>query len=266
MLSVSVQGSQPRYPIESVGNALVAADLLRSQPTVRVADLADQLGVARSTAHRLMSSMISYGFAEPDEAGQGYIAGTALLRLGALALDRLTIRELAHPALTALARATGETCELALLDGAEVLLVDVVEGSHTLRVVDPVGSRAPAHLTAVGKAMLASLAPPRVEQIVDENLETRTPRSIGTRADLQAQLSRIRTEGYATAQMELGEDYVGVAAHIAAPAVGPNRGIVAGITVALPVVRATEDFASLIGPRVVAAAGEVASRLAAKCA
>lgn len=267
MIRVSDQGSQPRYPIESVGNALVAADLLRSEPTVRVADLADRLGVARSTAHRLMSSLVSYGFAEPDDAGQGYIAGAALLRLGALALDRLTIRELAHPSLVALARTTGETCELALLDGVDVLLIDVIEGSHTLRVVDPVGSRAPAHLTAVGKAMLATLPVPRLEQLLDhEELETRTRRSIATRTELLRQLSKIRAQGYASAEMELGDDYVGVAAPIAGPDAGPEAGIVAGITVALPAVRASGDFASLIGPSVVAAAGEISTRLLAQFA
>ena len=258
MTPMSERGGQPRYPVESVGNALIAADLLRSKPSLRVAELADRLGVARSTAHRLMASLVSHGFAETDDAGQGYVAGAGFLRLGALALDRLVIRQVAHSSLVTLARTTGETCELALLDGVDVLLVDVVEGSHTLRVVDPVGSRAPAHLTAAGKAMLAALPEVEVEQLYDQDLlETRTKRSIGTRAELLEQLSRVRQMGYAEARTELGEDYVGVAA----PVVGADGMVVGGITVALPVVRAAEDFASAIGPKVVAAAGEVASRL-----
>ena len=261
MSCVNEQGGQPRYPIESVDNALVAADLLRSEPPVRVAELADRLGVARSTAHRLMSSLMAHGFAEPDDAGQGYVAGAALLRLGALALDRLVVRELGHPSLVALARATGETCELAVLDGTEVLLVDVVEGTHTLRVVDPVGSRAPAHLTAVGKAMLAALPASEAGQRLDRDaLEVRTSHSVGTRKELLKQLPQIRAQGYALAKMELGADYVGVAA----PITGPDGTVVAGITVALPVIRATEDFASSIGPLVAAAAREVAGRLAAQ--
>ncbi|MFJ9565254.1 IclR family transcriptional regulator [Streptomyces fuscichromogenes] len=256
---MSEQRVQPRYPIESVGNALVALDLLRLKPSIRVTDLADRLSVARSTAQRLMSSLVSHGLAIADDAGQGYAAGATLLRLGALALDRLTVREVAHPSLVSLARVTGETCELAVLDGAEVLLVDVVEGTHTLRVVDPVGSRAPAHLTAVGKAMLASLPVADLERLlVEEDLEVRMLRSIGTRAELVEQLVRVRADGYASAQMELGDDYVGVAA----PVLGPCGGIVAGVTVALPVVRATEDFAATIGPMVAAAGREIGRRLA----
>ncbi|MGW5691536.1 IclR family transcriptional regulator [Streptomyces asiaticus] len=256
---MSEQRVQPRYPIESVGNALVALDLLRSEPSIRVTDLADQLGVARSTAQRLMSSLISHGLAIPHDAGQGYAAGAALLRLGARALDRLTVREVAHPSLVTLARVTGETCELAVLDGAEVLLVDVVEGAHTLRVVDPVGSRAPAHLTAVGKAMLASLPVAELKRLLaEEDLEVRAQRSIGTRAELAKQLVQVRADGYASAQMELGDDYVGVAA----PVLGPHGEIAAGLTVAIPAIRATEDFAATIGPKVAVAGREIGRRLA----
>ena len=233
-------------------------DLLRSEPSIRVTDLAERLGVARSTAHRLMASLIAHGFAVPDDVAQGYTAGEALHRLGVLAVERLRVRELAHPSLVALARQTGETCELAVLDGSDVLLIDVAEGTHSLRVVDPVGTRAPAHLTAVGKAMLASLTEVEFEERVDEVLEVRTPHSVDSRARLWEQLSEVRVRGYASAVSELGEDYVGVAA----PVVGPDGTVVAGLTVALPVVRATEHFASVIGPDVVAAADGVAARLA----
>ena len=259
MWRVSEQRVQPRYPIESVGNALVALDLLRSEPSIRMTDLADRLGVARSTAQRLLSSLISHGLAIADDAGQGYAAGAALLRHGALALDRLTGRDVAHPSLVSQARVTGETCELAVLDGAEVLLVDAVEGTHTLRVVDPVGSRAPAHLTAVGKAMLAALPEAELERLLGEgDLEVRMLQSIGTRAELAKQLVRVRADGYASAQRELGDDYVGVAA----PVLGPRGRIVAGVTVALPVIRATEGFATTIGPMVAAAGREIGRRLA----
>lgn len=187
------------------------------------------------------------------------MAGEALHRLGVLAVERLRVRELAHSSLVALARQTGETCELAVLDGSDVLLIDVAEGTHSLRVVDPVGTRAPAHLTAVGKAMLASLTEVELEERVrDEVLEVRTPHSVGSRARLWEQLSEVRVRGYASAVSELGDDYVGVAA----PVVGPDGTVVAGLTVALPVVRATEHFASTIGPHVVAAADGVAARLA----
>lgn len=260
MTRVSEQGAQPRYPIESVGNVLVAADLLRSQPSIRVSELADRLGVARSTAHRLVSSLVAHGFAEPDDASQGYVPGAVLLRLGALALDRLAVRKVAHSSLVALAATTGETCELAVLDGVEVLLLDVVEGSHSLRVVDPVGSRAPAHLTAVGKAILAALPAADFDELFGQDaLETRTRRSISARTELLEQLSKVRTQGYASAEMELGEGYVGVAA----PVIGPDGKVVAGITVALPSVRAADDFASAIGPKVAAAAREVADLLSA---
>lgn len=249
--------TQPRYPIESVANALTALDMLRSRGPLRVTEVAEALGIARSTAHRMLSILQSHGFAAADEK-LGYYVGPTLMRLGASALAAQDVRRAARPILRALARATGETCELAILDGTSVLLVDIAEGTQVLRVVDELGERAPAHLTAAGKAMLANLSEKRLDELyAGQVLEAVTPYSISSRRALNQELRRVRRDGFASVKMELGLEYVGVAAAIrqlesAQPA---------AITVALPTLRADEDFATKLGRVVAAAAVEIARRL-----
>lgn len=250
--------SGPKYPIESVGNALTALHMLRSNGPMKVTELAEALGIARSTAHRMVAILQSHGFASVDE-GQRYSTGPALLRLGASAISGLGVRRVARPVLSSLARATGETCELAILDGTDVLLIDVAEGTQSLRVVDELGGRAPAHLTAAGKAILAALPRARLNLLYDgREYETVTPYSINSRLSLDEELDRVRSDGFASVRMELGVEYVGVAAAIRLP-IGNDP---AAITIALPALRADEDFASSLGPVVSAAASAITTYVA----
>jgi IclR family acetate operon transcriptional repressor len=248
----------PLYPIGSVGNALAVLLMFREHSSIRIADAAERLSVARSTAHRLLAMLQHEGFVDQDEATKAYVSGRALVDVGVAVASRLAIRRVARPYMAALSRDTGESVELCILDGTDGVVVDLVEAEKPLRVVDEIGLRAPAHLTAAGKAMLAELPPARIDELFPSpQLETRTPRSVSSRKALQAELKRVRKDGFATNRQESDDELVGVAA-----AVVDRTGAVRGsVTVPLPRSRADEDFDKTLGPLVVHQARAVSAAL-----
>ena len=199
----------PAYPIESVDNALKLLRMLRERREVRVSEASRSIGVARSTAHRLLAMLRHHGFVEQDPASRAYVAGPALVDFGAAMLRGRDIRAHARPVLEALSRETGETVHLIALQGRDVLFLDCVESSRTVRVGNRTGLVLPAHCTSAGKVLLAALPPDRLRDLYpDRHLPGLTRRSIRTRARLARELRGVRRRGYATNFGET-EDEVG---------------------------------------------------------
>ncbi len=111
----------PSYPIESVDNALKLLHMLRKRSHIRVSEASSSIGVARSTAHRLLAMLQHHGFVRQDPFSRAYVAGPALLDFGRAILRDRDIRTHARPFLERLSRETGETVHLIALQGREVL-------------------------------------------------------------------------------------------------------------------------------------------------
>ena len=123
--------------------------------------IAQDLGLPKSTLHRLLQVLVQQNLLRLD-ADRHYRLGYGIFELARLAWDRIDIRREAQPSdYAALVRETGETVHLAVLDGAEVVYVDKVEGSQTIRMASMIGARNPAYCTGVGKALLPRLSAAR---------------------------------------------------------------------------------------------------------
>ena len=131
--------------------------LFRAEPRVRLSDASEHLGVAHSTAHRLMAMLAYHGFVRQEPDSRAYVAGPALVEIGLAAVRQLDIRRHARPVLESLASSLGETVHLAVLEGGNVRYLDAVESSRALRVAARTGSALAANCTASGKALLAAL-------------------------------------------------------------------------------------------------------------
>src|SRR4029453_19321716 len=155
---------KPPYPIEAVDNALQLLQLLRDDGSVRLKDAAEELGVAPSTAHRLLAMLIYRGFPVQDETRR-YLPGPAM-GVGPAGLNwtRL-LRTLAQPHLELLAERLNETVNLMVRVGTKVRFLTTVEGSNILRVGDRQGSVMPASKASGGKAILAELDPEMVRKL-----------------------------------------------------------------------------------------------------
>lgn len=184
--------------LSSVDNALRLLALLSDRRVLRVAEAADLLGVARSTAHRLLSSLRTHGFAVQDKANGAYRPGPVLIELGLAATGRIDIRQLAQPALEELRDRTRETVSVSLLEGRDVRFVDCVEGTRSVRVGLRTGKVMRAHCTAAGKALLAALPLAELHRrYPDGELEGQTGASVTSWAALEAELAEIRAGGLA---------------------------------------------------------------------
>ncbi len=248
----------PKYPIESVDNALTLLLMLRDRDSIGVTEVSERLGVARSTAHRLLAMLQHHGFVQQDPVRKKYVAGPALLEVGLAALRDLDIRAHARPSLERLVAEIGETAHLVVLQETSVLFLDCVEGQMALRAGSRTGKTLPAHCTAAGKALLAELSEERVRELYPkERLSTLTPRSIATRTALVKELEAVRKRGYATNDSESEENLQAVAVAIR-DAGGRAR---AAITVAAPDYRMSSEQVRTVADAIVRAAARIGEGL-----
>lgn len=222
------------YSVGSVDAALKLLLLLDAQGRVRVSDAASFLGVAPSTAHRLLGTLRDHGFVEQDGGSREYLLGPTIVRLGLAALARVNIRDVARPHIERLSEETAETVHVGVLRGPKILFVDSVESTRALRVSSRMGALMWAHCTSLGKAVLAQLPPGELRQLFPrEALPTLTQRSTSTRTRLTTELRAVRARGYAVnrGEGEEGVGSVGVAIH------DTHGRPVAGISTAAPLPR-----------------------------
>jgi DNA-binding IclR family transcriptional regulator len=240
--------------LASVDNALRLLEMLGERQILRVADAAEELGVARSTAHRLLSALRQRDFAIQDRPNGAYRAGPALNKIGIAAINRIDVRRLAQPVLEELRDATLETVSLALLEGDTVRFHDCLEGTQSVRVGDRTGMVLPAHCTAAGKAILAELTPPDLERRYPGRLlGVNTPLSVATWPDLLAELDVIRATGFAF-NFEEGESGISAVAAALPELAGSPRAAIAVVVPAgrMPDMSRAEAF---LGPLVAAREG-----------
>jgi DNA-binding IclR family transcriptional regulator len=240
------QKAKPSYPIESVDNALRLLLMFRTQNSIRVSEAGEAIGVARSTAHRLLAMLQYHGFVVQDEPSRDYRAGPALVDVGLAVVRHMDIRVQARPFLERLAADVEETVHLAVLRGPEIVFVDSVETSRAVRVGSRTGVSMPAHCTAVGKAMLSRLSREQLHELYPGGrLKGITKNSISTRAELERELEDIRERGYAINDAESEPDLVA----IAMPVAGNSSGAVGAVTISGPLTRWNrDDLAELVAP------------------
>ncbi|MBA3523454.1 MAG: IclR family transcriptional regulator [Geodermatophilaceae bacterium] len=205
-------GDAPQYPIESVDNALKVLLLLGESPTLRLTDVSQYLGVASSTAHRLLAMLQFRGYLRQDATSRSYLPGPSLDRLAFGVLRRLDVRTRARPVLEKLNADLGETIHLGRLQGSDVHFIDSLESSRALRVGSRLGRSMPAHCTSNGKAMLATLTDAELTLLYpQEELRQLTRHSLGSRTRLMEAMAEIRVKGFATSTQESEEGVVSLA-------------------------------------------------------
>jgi DNA-binding IclR family transcriptional regulator len=202
-------------PLSSVDNALQTMELLCRTPHVRVLDVAREVGVANSTAHRLLGSLVARRFAERDAVTHRYSAGAALLEIGRTAVLQTELPRRARGTLQRISQTIGETAHLGIREGTAVRYLDAVESTRAVRVAARTGRALEAHWTSTGKVLLAALDDDVIRRLYgSDHLPTVTQSSIGNVDDLLSDLGRCRANGYAVNSGESEEDVVSVAVPI----------------------------------------------------
>ncbi|MFE8005140.1 IclR family transcriptional regulator [Streptomyces sp. NPDC057418] len=208
------------YTIESLDTGLRLMQLFLTQDALTVSEAAHRLGIGRSTAHRVLSTLEGRGFVVRVPSGRGYEAGPELLLLGRPAGFGAELRARVGAVLDDAVRRTGETVQSATLIGDQVVLTDGRESAHPVRVMPGTGRSLPAHATAAGKVLLARLTAEQVCVLYPrERLTALTPHTLVSRAGLLAELAEVRELGRAFSR---GECVPGLHA-VAVPLMGTSR-------------------------------------------
>jgi IclR family transcriptional regulator, pca regulon regulatory protein len=250
---------EPRYSQSLERGLAILGCFSSTRPVLGIADIADNLGMSRSTTHRYMITLVALGYLEQGSSRK-YRLGLRVTDLGMSALDSTGLREHSHPELEELRRRTSYTAGLGVLDGEEILYVDRARGfrrEQTEAALDPQpGSRLPAHCTAIGKLLLAYL--PEHEQrelIAKMTLTKHGPNTITAKKALREELRR---EGLAVNDQELAPEL----RTLAAPVRDQTGTVLAAVNLSVP--SATAPLAELVdalGPQLVSTADRISASL-----
>jgi IclR family pca regulon transcriptional regulator len=252
----------PRYSQSLERGLAILAFFTPEQPDRRLADIADGLGLSRSTTHRYATTLVALGYLEQVNSRK-YRLGLKVTDLGMAALNSTGLREHAHPYLEELRKQSSYTVNLAVLDEADILYVDRVrsfrrEQSKIDLGLHP-GSRLPAYCTAMGKLLLANL--PEDEQgelIADVKLTKRGPNTITSKKALLDELDEIQAAGFAVNDEELAPEVYA----IAAPVRNEARDVVAAVNLAAHTsMISLAELVDALTPHLVSTADRVSARL-----
>ncbi|MCP2281012.1 IclR family transcriptional regulator [Nocardia amikacinitolerans] len=246
------------YPIESVDNAVRILLMLRHRRSLRAARVADELGVARSTAYRMLTTLQARDMLRQDAVSKEFGPGPALVELGIAVIGAADLKAEARPTLERLAERTGETVHLCALEGAHTLFLDGVEGGHVIRAGLRIGQRLPAHSTSAGKVLLAALDPAEIlQRFPKAKLTGGTERALKTRRALEVELDEVRQRGIALNLSESESDLNAVSV-----AIRDSRGVARGaLTISGPAYRLPVERISELTADLLSGEREIAARL-----
>jgi len=199
--------------VQSVDRAIIVLEILRRRGAVGVSEIAEEMGVHKSTASRLLASLLHGGMVQQNSDRGKYQLGFGILRLANAIPGRLSLVQEARPVLDALAEQYKETVNLAVLRSNYAVNVDQAKGPSSLATHDWIGSLTPLHATSSGKVLLAGLTSEQREKVLKETgLPAQTGNTITSRDQLEKQLLEVAASGYATVyeEFEIGLNAVAV--------------------------------------------------------
>lgn len=246
---------------ESIRAVDRALDILlcfsRKTPELTMTQIADRVGMNKSTVHRLLATLEKKRFVDRDPLTGIYRPGIRLLQVAYLSLEHNDLRRVAAPLLHTLSNQSLETVDLAVIDETEVVYLDVVESPQRVKLAAAIGQRLPAYCTASGKAILAYLPEENVKRILNGGMPAYTVRTLVTPGALFENLHLIHEQKVAFSEQEYEE---GINA-IGAPILDQNNYPIASVAVAGPAYRLTRERMIEICPLVLSTANSIAEQL-----
>lgn len=250
-------GKAATSTVQSVDRAVTILEMLAHDGESGVTKIADELGVHKSTAFRLIAALERRGLVEQDVERGKYRLGVGILRLAGATTARLDVVQETRPLARALAAETGETVNIAVRSEGAALYLDQIAGTSSLQPHNWVGQRIPLHATANGKVLLSGLTSDQITTEVGQRLRAYTPTTITSIRKLLVDIDAVREAGYAVVVDELE---LGLTA-IAAPLRNVHGDVIASLSVSGPTFRFDEERVKTVVDEVVDVAAEVSERL-----
>lgn len=257
--SAASSGREPgsSSPVQSVDRAIAILYLLAERGDAGVTEVAAELDVHKSTAFRLIAALEAGSLIEQDGGRGKYHLGRGVLRLAAATAGRLELPIESRPVCRQLAAELGEAVNVAILDSGEATNILQEYGPSAITGRNWIGQRTPLHATASGKVLLAWLDPVALKEFLASTLNRYTPHSVTNPALLEAELARVREQGWASTAEEFE---IGLNA-IAAPVVDATGEVMAAVGVSGPSYRLTVESFPGVAAHLVAGARQISARL-----
>ncbi|MFD5398179.1 IclR family transcriptional regulator [Streptomyces sp. NPDC127097] len=253
----------PKQPggVQSVDRAVTVLEILARHGEVGVTEVAEELGVHKSTAFRLLGVLENRGLVGQEQERGKYYLGAGVLRLAGAAAVRLDISQEGAPVCRQLAGELGETVNIAVLEGDAAVNVTQARGPASVTAQNWLGRRTPLHATSSGKALLAYQPRAVQEAVLARKLPRLTERTVTSAAALRRELAEVVEKGFAVAIEELE---LGLRA-VAAPVRAPDGSVIGAISVSVPAYRLAEERLPEVVKATVSAAEELSRRMGYAC-
>ncbi|MBE3569103.1 MAG: IclR family transcriptional regulator [Bacillales bacterium] len=242
----------------SLDNALKLLDLFSMDVSeLGVTEIANKLGIAKSTAHRLLITLESEGFVMKNRETNRYHLGVPLLALGNLVSSRLKILEIGRPIIQQLVEKTGESAHIAILKNGEVFYLCKVDCKHPVEMLTHIGRKNPPHCTSAGKVIFAYKSKDFIENYIKEHgLHPYTPNTITHPEEFLRVLKQIKQQGYAISKEELHEGITSIAAPITV-----NHQVAASVSIVGSIKRIHSSNYHSMTKAVIQAADQISQKL-----
>ena len=217
---------------------LIVEKIVQADRPISSAYLAEELDLPKATVHRIAQQLEEEGLLQREPGGRRFTGGKRLRELAMTTLSNAVIGAPRRAILEALSQEVGETCNLTMLDGSEIVYLDRIETNWPYRIHLPVGSHLPLHCTATGKLFLANMRPAARRRLIDSlSLSRHTDLTITNAEQLEQQLDKIANEGVG---YDTGEYLEGMIA-IAVPVIGEDGQMCFAIAIHAPSARKSID-------------------------
>jgi IclR family transcriptional regulator, pca regulon regulatory protein len=253
---------EPRYSQSLERGLAILTCFKPRRPVLGIADIADELGMSRSTTHRYVITLLALGYLEQG-ASRKYRLGLRVADLGMSALNSTGLRDHAHPYLEELRQPSSYAVSLAVLDGPEILYVDHLRSFRRGQAQGALevrgGSRLPAYCTAMGKLLLANLPESDQRELIASMKLTKSgPNTITSKKVLRDELVEVLDSNFAVDDEELAKGLYS----IAAPVRNDAREVVAAVGMIAPSsMISLQELVDALGPHLITTADRVSARL-----
>lgn len=226
-----------------------------------LSQLATEVGLPKSTAHRLLQTLMEKGLVSQDNQSGHYKIGIRAFEIGSAFTVQNELRDIARPIMKDLLSHANETVNLAIRDGGETVYVDQAESTHMVHMFTNIGARLPLYCTGVGKALLMELSESEMQKIiVSQSFTPITPHTITRKEDFKDNLRQAKIRGYA---VDIEEREIGVHC-VAAPILNHKGETVAALSVSGPAYRMDKRSLSYLAHLTRQAASDISRALGHK--
>lgn len=249
---------ESKYLIGSVNNAMKILEAIGNHKSRSLKQLIEELGLPKTSVYRILLTLEKNDFIYKDDISQNYKLGEKILYLASSFLVDNSLKDVAREPMERLFAKYGDTVNLGILSNKDIIYIDILESQFALRMQDNIGSKGPAHATALGKAILSTMSDSFIDEFLnDVNFIKYTDNTLVTKEETKAELEKIAAQGHSFDNEELVEG----ARCIAAPVIGANGRCVGAVSISGPLHRFHDERLNEIETDVKATVEDISKKM-----